>query len=234
MRIYFFFILIFCHSLFGKLSAENSPIHLKNREIFSEVIQSRLPPGKDPNTLFQEVDQIGKEALDKGVDLSCYKSDFDKRPLNYYSIPIWEGEEQGKELVFLLFVWPGERELIKRDNCQGYYKTNIHSHPLSCGYTVLANTISERRFLPVEGCERKIRFCGKEVVQCGEKALDLNQETYIHQLLYEGEGVTPAITLHLYQCGSALKLAHIFSDESAECVYPESCILKDCSTSSIK
>jgi hypothetical protein len=213
-------------SLFLFLSqiGEGCPIHERNREIFAEVVKDYLATYPKDTQIFCDIDLIGKEALQRGLDLSCYTYGTypQTKGLYYKTFTLWEGEEEGIDVLFLLFVWPSEKEALKCDEKNEWHATTIHSHPIPCAYTVMSRAITECCYQRLSPCDRRIRLCGKQIFHLGEKGVDLNQEPFIHQLLFEGEGREPAITLHTYGSSSLEKLHHIFAEAQEQHEYPKS------------
>lgn len=202
------------------------PIQERNQQIFCEVIKNRFQNQKDIPSFFKEIDLIGQEALQKGFDLSCYQYHVDPctNAPYYTSFPIWEGKTNC-DLVFLIFVWPSEQEALK--HCEAsYYKTNIHSHPMPCAFTVMFGEITERCYERANLVDKSIIFCGKNIFNFGEKSIDLNQESFIHQLLFEGNKNNFAITLHAYGCCSLEDLTRYLIENRQKHVYPESFIVQ--------
>ncbi len=221
MRFKAFFISLTLFLFYWQIG-NGSPIHEKNREIFAEIINKHLEEQKDLTPLFCNIDLIGKEALQSGLDLSCYtyRVDSETQALRYATFPLWDGKE-GCGIIFLLYVWPSQEEALKCCNKDTRYKTNIHSHPIPCAYTVVLGEITELQYQRLNFCDKSIQFCGKEVFHLGEKSVDLNQRPFIHQLLFEGEGRAPAITLHAYGCSSLESFSRILKATYDQHVYPE-------------
>lgn len=221
-KVFFSSLLVF---LLPCLKGGCCPIHEKNQEIFAKVIEARLKKQKDPAAFFCDIDLIGKEALQKGLDLSCYSYRINPstHALSYTRFLLWEGKERGN-VIFFLYAWPSQAEALKWCEANRWHKTVIHSHPIPCALTVLLNSITERRYERINPFDERIQLCEKQVLRQGEKAVDLNQGPFIHQLLYEGEGIVPAITLHAYGCPSLEELCHL--ENSEQHIYPESCIIQ--------
>lgn len=210
--------LFFFSGQFGVCCPGHCPGLEKNQKIFAELIENMLETQQGASGFFVDIDSIGKEAVEKGLDFSCYQ---DSQSLSYQTFVLWEGKKRCSA-VFLLYVWPSEEEALKY-RFQGY-KTNIHSHPFPCAYTVLLGEITERRYEQLP--DRSIQLCGKQIFHVGEKAVDINKEPFIHQLLFEGKGTRrPAVTLHVYGCPSLEDLIRIYRETYAEHVYPESCVI---------
>jgi hypothetical protein len=209
--------------LFSWQIAVGSPIHEKNQEIFAEMMRTHLEQQRDRTSFFRDIDLIGEEAQERGLDLSCYTYRTDAEGVCYTAFPLWEGKEQ-LEVVFLLFVWPSQGEAFKYCDSRERHATSIHSHPIPCAYTVLSGEITERRYQRLNECNRDIQFCGKQTFHLGEKGVDLNQDPFIHQLLFEGRGSAPAITLHVYGASSEEKLCRIFTQAQEEHEYSKSSI----------
>lgn len=218
---FFFCILSFFYSQMDACP----PSHNNNQKIFAAVINYHLKEQNDISTFFYDIDLIGKEALGKGLDLSCYtySKNFKTQALSYDDFLLWEG----KEIIFLLYVWPSQEEANKACAKDTSYKTNIHSHPIPCAFTVLQGEITEERYQRLNFCNKLIQFCGKQIFYPQEKSVDGNPGLFIHQLFYEGKGSAPAITLHAYGCSSFERFAQILKETRDQHVYPESCVVAE-------
>lgn len=206
----------------GECRPTKSPsCHERNQQIFSEVIENYLKTHPQTHDLFSNIDLIGKEALQKGLDLSCYTylTHPQTGALGYTAVPLWEGNSK-TNVIFLLYIWPPETEALKRSPNTTHYKTIIHSHPIPCAYTVLSGSITEYCYTLQNASDKSISCCGKHHFQLGEKSVDLNETQFIHQLVFENEGVAPAITFHVYGCGTLTSLRQIFEKAAPLHEYP--------------
>lgn len=192
-------------------STQDRFCHESNQKIFAEVIERYLKSHPQTRDLFRNIDLIGKEALQKGLDLSCYTYLRDPLTgaLGYTAVPLLEGNSN-TNAIFLLYIWPPETEALKRSPNTSHHKTIIHSHPIPCAYTVLSGSITEYCYTHQNASDKSIFCCGKHHFQLGEKSVDLNETQFIHQLVFENEGVAPAITLHVYGCSTVPSLRQIF------------------------
>lgn len=207
-----------------QIGVENEVQHKKNKDILAKVIEKMLLRYPEASEFSQHIGEIGKEALkEQGFSLSTYK--YKKHPdtgeLCFVTLPMWEGRDRVPVTLFF-YIWPSKEEALRTEKAidNGYYASNIHSHPISCAFTVLQGSITQYEYTKDDShLLMPVREVGKKKIHYGEQEVDLNEAPFIHQLVFEDDSKKPAITCHVYGKSTALEVMETFRRTRGEHVY---------------
>lgn len=186
--------LLFATSLFGsECYIKDAEKHRHNQELLQAIIQR-----EDDSNLTNRINQIGAELLKSGFSVDAYAI---PNRASYKCFALWEGGTI--PVTFFVYVWPAEEG------------SNIHSHPISCAFTVLQGTLSQNTY--ELSAKNNVRLINSKTFQKGEGAIDDIKKPFIHQLT--NKTAEPCLSLHAYGEGSAEKVMQTFIKTSAKHTY---------------
>jgi hypothetical protein len=208
--------------------------HEANRTLCARILRKashELPPSLTPreraDALSRKLDVLARELLSQGFDLNAYtyKRDATSPYVQFSMIALWEGGYECKPeipLTLFIYVWPPEqfaqqlaiqRGAAHDESDKGYYASNIHSHPITCGVILLQGTLCQENYRAVKGWPFKVaRKENEEILAPGTISFDDGSLPFIHRLVCRDEGQTPAISLHGYGAPSERKVRHLFRE----------------------
>lgn len=215
-------------------------LHRENQALFADLIDQQLEsidssrPAELLRFLNYHIHDLGQLILQKGFDLSAYHYSTYRDPnlsyLYFTVTPIWEGKMYARRplpLTFFLYVWPSEslaRQCNSIPNPQDdrayYYASDIHSHPITCAFTVLRGRLIQETYSLIQEHPVDIRKIDEQTFKEGEYCVDDHSGLFIHRLVSRQTG-NPTISLHAYGAGGAYEVIHLFQQHAFQFPYHE-------------
>jgi hypothetical protein len=201
------------------------PKHESNQKLLKELLEQEFaavtsPPDQAAD-LMTRISEIADTLLKRGFSADAYAVPaIDENSIvSFNCFALWEGEQNGREtppLTFFAYVWPSEEFALqyRSDPLNSYYSSIIHSHPITCAFTVLQGTLIQKNYEQV-ACRlsnRVVRLTGEATFHKLEASVDDLKNPFIHQLYGRGTGSTPAISLHVYGLPSEEQVMKSFKE----------------------
>lgn len=204
----------------------------KNREIFDALLKealesiSRLSSREKAKSLSVRIGQIAKKALERGFDPTLYTYNVIQKSgyLAFSTHPLWEGQDK-VPVTFRIYVWPSESEAKSRDRIagdreNGFYRSNIHSHPIACALTVIEGSVLQRTFVREDNSlPSAARLLEEKTLHLDEGEFDEADQPFIHQILCNDSRKKADVTLHCYHAPTEKSVDQIFSSTFREHSY---------------
>ncbi|MBS3904036.1 MAG: hypothetical protein KGZ39_01765 [Simkania sp.] len=231
MRIAILFVLLFSNALFAfdlrYCLVVDASKHEANQKILKDILEQELASFNTEKTVADKADyllgrvaQIAHALLRNGFSSDAYGlPDIDESSIAAYQrFALWEGAQNGVEsipLTFFAYVWPSSEFALQynpTDPCNCRYLTLIHSHPISCSFSVLQGTLIQKNYELVDRVDRMVRLISEESFQELGGSIDrLTGPIFIHQLHGAG-GFAPAVSLHAYGLATAEEVVRCFCE----------------------
>lgn len=198
--------------------AGSEPVLIKVIEEFLEKKNESTPVEK-ARYISTQLDLIGKEALNRGMDLSNYKIAVSVTgALSFHMYPVWEGQDYGIPLTLFIYVWPAEGMALKIDPYSKWYASDIHSHPIDCSLTVLRGALVQENYAAIAH-SKKVKLTDSECLIEGALTCDFLDRSSIHRLVCRDPLGEPAVSLHAYGLATAQEVHDCFRNTYEECSF---------------
>jgi hypothetical protein len=224
-----------CFIYLGFLHADsNSGIldlvkHARNQSICNQVMSQHLTllhsfsPQKQAKQISRQVNRIAQELLAEGLDLTVYSYGTTPTHSVFFSAhSLWEGQsvEPSIPLSLLIYAWPPENYAKQCHSPYLSYSTPVHSHPISCAFTVLQGTLLQELFLPQLPLEiKKAKKIKEEILSSGQVTIDEPSSFFAHRMVCQDQGKKTALSLHAYGAAKAADVQEIFRSTAPDYQY---------------
>lgn len=209
----------------------SSELHTRNQIIFKRIVDEEL---KDVNGTPEElaahlnsrINILSRKLWERGFAPKAYATPAPQPgcPLSYAQFLLWEGASNRHKLVkttFYIYAWPSEEFALTYESNSYRYGSDIHSHPMTCAFTVLQGILYQKNF-KFQGIvqQRKIvNLINEEVFAPGEGSLDDLGSPFIHQLYSKGGKNTPCLSLHSYGLSTEAEVRSCYYKSAKEHTY---------------
>jgi len=177
--------------------------HKENQKLLQTILS------ENPN---EDINQIGARLLQRGFYTDAYavpKLD-DETLVEFNCFTLWEGKT--RPVTYFVYVWPS-KEYAESP----YSASNIHSHPITCSFTVLQGSITQNNYEPIAEGSKVVHKIGQKTFTIGTGDSDNANTPFIHRLC-NLESKT-CISLHAYGEPTAKKVMETFRETSSKHTY---------------
>lgn len=208
--------------------------HETNQKLLEAILEQELAsdPSKDPScqarNLMARITQIGSALLEHGFATEAYEMpELDCNSIvTFNCFTLWEGDNNPSgsiPLTLFVYVWPSEEVALKYNpRLQNhYYGSNIHSHPITCAFTVLQGDLVQNNYQPIPSHpdSQAVQLTCQELFRKGTGDIDDLKQLFIHQLYNQGHCSRVSLSLHAYGLPSKEKVMNCFRETSLQCSY---------------
>jgi hypothetical protein len=198
-------------------------LHAANQRHLKEIVEQELASlspkissAEKGRILTRRIGRIAERLIEIGFFESAYavpEADSDTL-ISFDCFPLWEGKSI--PATFLVYVWPSEEYALafNSDHPKNtYYGSIIHSHPISCAFTVLKGSLSQGNYvLASADGPRTVRLVDEDLFYRFEGSIDDLKQPFIHRLYSKGMGKTPTLSLHVYSLPTEEKVMASFKE----------------------